>query len=62
MKIQKAICSIRNGVDGNHNLADLNQHLASGWAVTQVVSDCQSAIVYILETGKDDSDKKEEEQ
>lgn len=55
MKTQKAICTIRNPKDGFHDLSELNAALATGALVSQTVSDGQSAIVFIVESGSDDA-------
>ncbi len=55
MKTQHAICTIRNPKDGAHDLSELNAALKDGAGlVVQTVSDCASAIVFIVESGQDD--------
>jgi len=53
VKTQDSICTIRNPNNGAHDLSELRAKQADGWFVTQAISDCQSAMVFIIEKGAD---------
>jgi hypothetical protein len=54
MRVQKAICITRDPRAGDLPIGELNGLLADGWLVNNAYPDGQSAILVIVEKGKDD--------
>ncbi len=52
MKDQIVISTVKNPSDGNHNLSEVKEAISNGYFIEQMISDCQSCIVYVLEKDK----------